>query len=152
MKIQETVKRETIRIAGGTLVLTGIMLLVFVMLQQMAWAVLFGALIGCFAAVLDFFLLGLTVQKATELQATIPPQPMSEEGEEPEISQEQKEVSAKIRKKVQLSHTGRMLMLIAFAALGLLPQINLAALVIPMLFPKIVIHALNLLPKKGKEE
>lgn len=64
MKVQETIRRETIRIAAGTIILTGVMLLIFALLGKMNAAVILGAVLGCCVAVLDFFLLGLTVQSA----------------------------------------------------------------------------------------
>lgn len=150
MKVQETVRRETINIAVGTAVLTGVMLAVFALLGRMNVPVILGAVLGCCVAVLDFFLLGLTVQSAAELQATLPAAPAQtdEDGEQPE-SQEQQEVSKQIRRKMQLSQMGRMLMMVAAAVLGAAaPCFDLFAVVIPFLFPKTVIYARTLLQKK----
>ncbi len=65
MQIDETVKKETLRIAAGTGVLSALMLAVFLLLKRFDITVLLGALWGSSIAVLNFFLLGLSVQKAS---------------------------------------------------------------------------------------
>lgn len=151
MKVQETVKRETLNIAAGTLILTGVMLLVFAILGKMDVTVILGGVLGCVAAVADFFLLGLTVQGAAALQAQLPaskPEDVDENGE-PIQTEEQRAVLQKIRQKMQLSQMGRMVMLVAVAALGAVaPCFHLVATVVPFLFPKAVIYARTLLQKK----
>ena len=150
MKVQETIRRETINVAAGTIALTGVMLIVFAVLGKMDMAVILGAVLGACTAILDFFLLGLTVQSAAELQATVPPEPetVDEDGQTVD-SQAQQTVSKQIRRRIQLSQMGRMVMMIAVAALGALTSpFNLVAVVVPFLFPKTVIYARTLLQKK----
>lgn len=65
MQIDETVKKETLRIAAGTGVLSALMLAFFLLLKRFDITVLFGSLWGSSIAVLNFFLLGLSVQKAS---------------------------------------------------------------------------------------
>lgn len=151
MKVQETIRRETSKIGIGTVILTGVMLLIFALLGKMDYTVILGALLGCVVAVLDFFLLGLTVQSAAELQATVPTAPRSEDDEEqqPVETEEQRAVSKQIRQKMQMSQMGRMLMMVVCGGLGALaPCFNLIATVLPLLFPKTVIYARTLLEKK----
>ena len=66
MKVDPVVKKETGTIAIGVCVLSLMMLAVFAFLQKLDYTVLLGNLLGCFAAVPNFFLMGLTVQKAVE--------------------------------------------------------------------------------------
>ena len=168
MKVQETVRRETLRVAMGTICLTALMLLVFLLLGKLGWPELLGAVIGAFAAILDFFLLGLSVQNAAEYQAAHPLPPQPEEAEETEVSSEPEdapqtceapaddrkrpfadpETAGVIKKKMQRSFYLRRLLLVAFAALGLLPCFSLFTVVIPMLFPKLVIYIINFADRK----
>ena len=151
MKVQETVKRETLNIAAGTVILTGVMLLVFAILGKMDVAVILGGVLGCAAAVLDFFLLGLTVQGAAAMQAQLPASKTEDvdENGEPIQTEEQRAVLQKIRQKMQLSQMGRMVMLVAVAAVGAVaPCFHLVATVVPFLFPKAVIYVRTLLQKK----
>ena len=63
-KIDSTVVRETRWICGWLLALSAVMELVFLLLGQWDWTVLWGNLLGAGAAALNFLLMGVTVQKA----------------------------------------------------------------------------------------
>ncbi len=177
MKVQKTIKKETIRVAAGTIILTGVMIGVYLLLGSLVWktllasdkvlAFVIGAVIGCFAAVLDFFLLGLSVQNAAEYQAA---HPLKEEdikaaverNDETEdgtdrVDNERKRpfvdpaTAAVIQKKMKRSYMLRRLLMLCFAALGLLPFINnLIAVVLPLLFPKFVVVFVNLKENRKK--
>jgi hypothetical protein len=115
-KIDATVKKETLFIAGFTLIFSAIMELVFLLLGYWSYQVILGNLLGYVAAVLNFFLMGYTVQKAVLLD---------EDG---------------AKKKVKLSQSLRMLMLVAFAAVGCIFKcFNPIAVLLPLLFPRIAI-------------
>lgn len=62
MKIDSTVKRETRYIALMAIALSLLMELVFIVIGQWSYKVLLGNIIGAGVAVLNFFLMGLTVQ------------------------------------------------------------------------------------------
>lgn len=125
-KLDPAVKKETLRIALGTAALSAVMELVFVLIGKWDLTVLFGNLLGAFAAVLNFFLMCLTVVKCVSL----PPE--------------------KAQVKIRVSQGARLLMLAAIAgAAALLPKIfNIFAVLIPLLFPRIVIMAWQLFHKK----
>ncbi len=127
-KIDPAVKKETLRIAVGTVLLSGVMELVFILLGKWDLTVLFGNLLGAFAAVLNFFLMGLTVVKCVSLPAD------------------------KAATKIRISQGTRLLMLAAICGLAaLFPKVfNLIAAVIPLLFPRLVIVAWQLFGKKDK--
>ena len=116
-KIDATVIRETQYIAAGVLILSALMESVFLIIGRWDITVLFGNLLGGFCAVLNFFLMGITVQKA--------------------LTKEEKEA----RDVIKLSQTLRMLMQLAFAAVGcLIPSVfNVFAVILPLLFPRIAI-------------
>lgn len=126
-KVDKTVAKETIYIAVVTLILSMFMQSVFLIIHLWDYTVLLGNVLGYTAAVLNFFLMGLTVQKAVV---------MSEE-------------DAKTR--VKLSQMLRLFMLALFAiAAGVFKCFNLIAFVIPLLFPRIAITFRPLLDKKNK--
>ena len=121
MKIQEATKRETLHIAAGTLAFSAVMNGVFALLGR--WDL----------TVLNFFLLGLTVQK---------------------MAGDPNEKKGKL--VLQLSYSLRMLATLAVVVLGVkLACFSWVATVIPLLFPRLTILAMQILgmykPPKNKE-
>ena len=115
-KIDATVRRETLYIAAWVIIFSAVMNLVFLLVGAYDETVLPGTLVGAASAVLNFFLMGLTVQKALGMH----------------------EKDAKNLLKV--SRTARMFMLLAIAAVVcLLPQFHIIASLVPLLFPRIAI-------------
>lgn len=120
MKPQKAVLDETRHIAIGTLILGAVMLLVFALLGRFSLDVLLGALFGMAFAIGNFFMLGMTVQKATA---------------NPD----------RAKATLQNSYTYRMLAMIVFVLIGVkLPFINWIALAIPLVFPRIVIFVMQI--------
>ncbi len=116
-KIDPTVRRESVYIAVWVIIFSAVMEAVFLIGGWWDYTVLFGNLLGGFCAVLNFFLMGLTVQNA--------------------LDKEEKEA----RDLVKLSQTLRMFMQLAFAVVGfLIPSVfNVIAVLVPLLFPRIAI-------------
>ena len=115
-KVDKTVAKETVYIAVFSLILSMLLESVFLVIHRWDYTVLLGNLLGYAAAVLNFFLMGLTVQKAVNLD---------EEG---------------AKNRVKFSQTLRMFMLIAFAAAAFIfPCFNVAAFAVPLIFPRIAI-------------
>jgi len=115
-KIDETVLKETKFIAFSTLILSALMQAVFLIIGKWDITVLFGNLLGGGFAVLNFFLMGLTVQKAVML--------------------DEKEA----KNSIKISQTYRTLLMIVVAALGVaLSCFNTWAVIIPLFFPRIAI-------------
>ena len=115
-KLDATVKRETLYVAFMTLILSVLMQAIFLVVGEWDYTVLLGNLFGGGVAVLNFLLMGLTVQTSLEL--------------------EEKEA----RGRVKLSMTLRMLMLVLCAALGvLLPCFSVLATLIPLFFVRIAV-------------
>ena len=147
MKVQPAVKRETAKIAIGTGILTVLMIAVFLILRRFDWTVVTGALLGYAAAVGNFFLMALTVQKVAADTKPLPPeedaQPEDEaaEPEEKPLSEDAK----RGKQRIQLSYTLRMLGMGVIAIVGVaLPCFHSVAVLLPMLFPRIVIAVLGL--------
>ena len=124
-RIDPTVKRETLFIAACVAVLTALMESVFLVLREWDITVLWGGLLGAFAAIVNFFLMGLTVQKAV--------------GREPQDAS----------KLMRVSQSMRMLMLVCFCALGAAaPAFHLLATLIPLLFPRFGVTLRGIMLKK----
>ena len=149
MKVQPAVRQETARIALGTGILTVLMIAVFLIIRRFDWTVLTGALLGCGAAVANFFLMALTVQKAAdEMKPIAAPEAeradgdkeTDEETDEDETEQPLSEDAKRGKQRVQLSYTLWMLGLGVIAILGVtLPWFQPIAVLLPLLFPRLVI-------------
>ena len=115
-KIDETVRRMTLYIASWTAVFSVLMQAVFLCIGKWDYTVLLGNLWSGFFAVLNFLLMGMTVQKAVE----------------------KKEEDA--RTMIKASQSLRMVMQVAIAAIGAaLPIMNIWAVLIPLFFPRIAV-------------
>ena len=154
MKIQPTVQQETLRIAKGTSILSVVMLIVFALLKKLDDTVVLGAVLGTCTAIGNFFLLGLSVQKAADMMKGVemPPEPEeTEDGEEAPAAPLPPEI-AQAKQRMQLSYTGRMIMMGVVGILGLtLSCFHAVATVLPLLFPRVVIHLWNHQQNKQKE-
>ena len=113
-KIDPTVKRMTAYIAACVLVLSLLMQAVYLVIGAWNTTVLWGNLLGAFVAVLNFLLMGLTIQRSLRYQ----------------------EEDAK--KFIRVSQSLRMLMILVFCAIGAaLPVFDLLAVALPQFFPRI---------------
>ena len=133
MRVHKATKRETMHIGVGTLTFSIIMNLVFFLIGKWDLTVLWGTLLGGGFAVLNFFLLGLAVQK----MAAAP-------------------TPTKGQLAMQHSYMLRTLAMavIVIAAIKL-PFICWPATVIPLIFPQVTIIAMQFLgmykPPKNEE-
>ncbi len=129
MQIDPTVRKETLYIVTFVTVLSVLMQAVFLVAGFWDITILFGNLYGAILAILNFFLLGLTVQKA--------------------VTKEEKDA----KNLVKLSQTGRMLGMLVFAIVGVyLPCFHFLAVLLPLLFPRIAIMFRPLFDKKVSGE
>ena len=64
MNVDVAIRRECARLAVGHLIADAVMCVVFAALSRLDYTVPLGAALGSAVAVLNFFLLGVTVQKA----------------------------------------------------------------------------------------
>ena len=116
MKIDQTVKHETSYIAVAALILSALMEVVFLVIGQWSYKVLLGNILGAGIAVLNFFLMGLTVQDAVTLD------------------------EKQAREKMKLSMTLRSMLLMLTAVLGIVvPFLNAPATIIPLFFVRIAV-------------
>jgi len=150
MQIQPAVKQETRKIAVGVGILSALMIAVYLILGRFGMPVLWGTLMGAAFAVGNFFLMALSVQQAAARMngVQLPPEEEPKDGEEPEPAPLSPQ-ARQAKQRMQLSYTGRMLMLAGMAALAyLLPGVDLIPALIAQLFPRIVIFAEGILMKK----
>ena len=120
-RIDPTVKKETGYIAGWVLLLSAVMELVFLLTGHMDYTVPLGNLLGGVAAILNFFLMGWTIQRAVGL--------------------DEKAAAAKLL---------RMLMLIVICCLGIaLNCFQTVAVIVPLFFPRIGVAFRPLFDKKN---
>ena len=156
MKIQPAVRTETVRIAMGTAFFSLVMLLVFALLDRLDVTVVLGTLWGAGAAILNFFLMALSVQRAAESMngVTLPPEPLDENGDPDPDAPPQPPAPEVQRAKhrMQLSYTGRMLLLVAVAIVALTaPCFHPVAAALALLFPRLVIFIQGFVKPKNKE-
>ena len=125
-KIDATVLRETVYVAAWTLVLSAVMQSVFLIGSWWDITVLFGNLLGGGVAVLNFFLMGITVQNA--------------------LSKDEKDA----KNTVKLSLTLRNFMIMASAVVSfLLPSVfNVIAMLVSLLFPSVAVKLRPMFMKK----
>ena len=124
-KVSEAVALETKYIACCVGILSIIMQLVFIALKRWDYTVLLGNLLSGAFGILNFFLMGMTVQSA--------------------VMKDEKEARAQIR----ASQSMRTFLLFAVAAVGVLvPVFNTVAALIPLFFPRIAIAIRPLFKKQ----
>ena len=130
-KLDPVVRKETLRFGLGTMICTAVMLLVFFLIGKFDLTVLYGGLLGGGFAVFNFFLLGLSVQRTTS-----------------------QEDAKKAQAKMQMSYTLRLLLMAAVVIVGIqLPCFHWVAVVVPLIFPRLIIFFLGIKPKrKGVDE
>ena len=127
-KVDKTVLKETKYIAAFVLIFSLLTQSVFLIIGKWDYTVLLGNILSGAVAILNFFLMGLTVQSAVE--------------------KEEKEAKTTMK----ASQTLRMFMLFAAAALAvLLPCFHIVTGLLPLFFPRIAIIFRPFFMKNDKE-
>ena len=125
MKADKTVKKETGILLAGTLILSAVMTLIFVLVGKFNYTVVTGALLGGLASVLNFFLMGIVIQNVVH--------------DDPETA----------KKKIQLSYTVRSFALLVILGLGVyLPYFHWLSVLLSALFPRVTILLRSIVLKK----
>ena len=130
MKLQSASKKEILRITKGTIACDGLMIAGLFLLSQFgmgtfSYKIFLGALGGTIVAILNFTVMCLSIQKATEID-------------------DQKQMKSFI----QGSYNGRLLLQAGWVvAAYLIPHTHLIAAAAPLLFPNLTIIYLQM---KGK--
>ena len=123
-KIEPAIIKETLYILVCVVILSALMESVFLIIRRWDYTVLLGNLLTGFAVTLNFFLMGLGVQKSLE--------------------KEEKEA----KKVIRLSQIYRYLILIVFLVIGVVFScFNNWAVFIPAIFPRIAVAIRPLINK-----
>jgi predicted permease len=129
VKIEKAVRQTTLFVLSVSLVLSALMQAIFLIAGYWDYRVLLGNLWGGGFAVLNFFLMGLSVQRAVE------------------------KPSEDAAKYIKASGSARMLALFVLAAIGAaLPFLNTVALLIPLFFPRIAAFVMGLRKQNGQAD
>ena len=124
-KIDPTVLRETGYIAAMVVIFSLILQSVFLIIGKWDYTVLTGNLLGFFAAVGNFFLMGLSVQSS--------------------LGKEEKDA----KNLMKVSQSLRLLLIFVIAIIGyLVPVFNTISVLIPLLFPRIAVALRPIFMKK----
>ena len=126
-KIDDTVRRETVYIAVWVVILSVILQAVFLVVGQWSFGVLVSNFLSAAAAIANFLLMGITIQKA--------------------VNKEQKDAA----QMMKFSQSGRMFMQFAAAAVGVL-FFNPITAIVPLFFPRIAIVFRPFIGKKTDGE
>lgn len=127
-KVDPTVKRETEYIALSVIILSIFMQAIFLIIGSWDYTVLCGNLLSGIVAIVNFFLMGLTVQKAVE--------------------RDKKQAASAMK----LSQTTRMMVLFIAAILGVtLSCFNTWTVLIPLFFPRIGVYFRSLFDGRKNE-
>ena len=136
MKLQKAVVDETRRIAIGSAIGTLIMLAVFAAIGRFDSTVVLGALLGYVTAVLNFFLLSVTVQQAAG-----------------DIQGDEEERVSRGKRLMRTSYSMRRLLQGVVIVVALLvPCFNWVAAVIALVLPHLSIVARQLLSRSKSSE
>lgn len=120
-KPQQSIVKETKRIAVGTIIMLVVMLAIYAVLGKFTVGVLLGGLLGSAYAIFNFFMLGMTLQKA----ASMTDQQMA-------------------HMKVRSSYSTRMIGMLILAVVAFaLPFVEGIPCLIALLFPRATIFALQ---------
>ena len=132
-KLSPAIKTETKKVAVSTIVGAAVMCLVFFILHRaypekipFDYSVILGALGGGAVAVLNFFLMGVTVQKVVDT-------------EDQDLA----------RARMKASYTNRMLLQMAWVVVAIIaPCFYFVAGILPLLFPSLGIKLTGILKRK----
>ena len=120
-KPQQSIVKETKRIGVGTVIMLVVMLAVYAVLGKFTVGVLLGGLLGSADAIFNFFMLGMTLQKA----ASMTDQQMA-------------------HMKVRSSYSTRMIGMLILAVVAFaLPFVEGIPCLIALLFPRATIFVLQ---------
>ncbi len=128
LKIDSTVLKETKYIAAVVIILSAVMQAVFLILGKWDYTVLTGNLLGGIAAIGNFLLMGISIQKSLGM------------------SQED------AARRMKLSQRLRLLMLLVIAVIGVaLKCFNTVAVLAALFFPRIGVAFRPILDRRGNK-
>ena len=135
MKPDSAVRRETARVAAGVFALVAAMLAVYAVIGKFSVSALLGGVYTGLLTVVNFFVMGMTVQGITDRAA-----------EKARTEQEIAELTLEMKNRMKLSYNLRMIALVALMVVGIsVFKFDPIATILPILFPTIVIRVLQIM-------
>lgn len=135
MKPDSAVRRETARVAAGVFALVAAMLVVYAIIGKFSVSALLGGVYTGLLTVVNFFVMGMTVQGITNRAA-----------EKARTEQEIAELTLEMKNRMKLSYNFRMIALFALMVVGIsVFKFDPIATILPILFPTIVIRVLQIM-------
>ena len=135
MKPDSAVRRETARVAAGVFALVAVMLAVYAVIGKFSVPALLGGVYTGLLTVVNFFVMGMTVQGITNRAA-----------EKARTEQEIAELTLEMKNRMKLSYNLRMIALFALMVVGIsVFKFDPIATILPILFPTIVIRVLQIM-------
>ena len=135
MKPDSAVRRETARVAAGVFGLVAVMLVVYAAVGRFSLSVLLGGIYTGLLTVVNFFIMGLTVQGVTNRAA-----------EKERSEQELADLTLEMKNRMKLSYNLRMIALFALLVVGIAVfKFDPLATILPIVFPTIVIRVLQIM-------
>ena len=135
MRPDRAVRRETLRVAAGVFALVAVMLAVYAVLGKLTAKVALGGIYTGILTVINFFIMGLTVQGVTDRAA-----------EKERSEQELADLTIEMKNRMKLSYNARMIGLLALIVVGLTVfKFDPLATILPVLFPTIVVRVLQIM-------
>ena len=138
MKPDSAVRRETARVAAGVFALVAVMLAVYAVIGKFSVPALLGGVYTGLLTVVNFFVMGMTVQGITNRAA-----------EKARTEQEIAELTLEMKNRMKLSYNLRMIALFALMVAGIAVfKFDPIATILPILFPSLVIRVLQIMEAK----
>lgn len=138
MKPDSAVRRETARVAAGVFALVAVMLAVYAVIGKFSVPALLGGVYTGLLTVVNFFIMGMTVQGITDRAA-----------EKARTEQEIAELTLEMKNRMKLSYNLRMIALFALMVVGIsVFKFDPIATILPILFPTLVIRVLQIMEAK----
>ncbi|MBR2698229.1 MAG: hypothetical protein IKE76_06505 [Clostridia bacterium] len=138
MKPDSAVRRETARVAAGVFALVAVMLAVYAVIGKFSVPALLGGVYTGLLTVINFFVMGMTVQGITNRAA-----------EKERTEQEIAELTLEMKNRMKLSYNLRMIALFALMVAGIAVfKFDPIATILPILFPSLVIRVLQIMEAK----
>ncbi len=135
MKPDSAVRRETARVAAGVFALVAVMLAVYAVIGKFSVPALLGGVYTGLLTVVNFFIMGMTVQGITDRAA-----------EKARTEQEIAELTLEMKNRMKLSYNLRMIALFALMVVGIsVFKFDPIATILPILFPTLVIRVLQIM-------
>ena len=135
MRVDQALRRETARLAIGVFVMVGAMLVAFALLGRMSRGVALGGVYTGILTIVNFFVMGLTVQLVTDRAA-----------ERERTDEELQALTTEMKNRMKLSYNLRMIALFALLVVGIVVfKFDPLATILPVVFPTIVIRVLQII-------